>query len=603
MRKQQVEFQKALDETDDEDTNDIIDPLILPYITKNGEANSSEEITIPRNIKQAMSNEHWANATRDEYNSLIKNNTWELVPRPGPHKKLVQCKWTWTAKLNERNEIARYKARLVAKGFTQVKGIDYTETFAPTARMASIRTFVAMSCALKKRIYQMDVSTAFLYGKIDAEIYMEQPPGFTDPKKPQHVCKLNKSLYGLKQASRIWNQTIHDKLILAGLKQTDADPCIYTKHTKDDLILIGLYVDDILISTTYNSSLNWVKDILQLHFEMKDIGDAKFILGIQIDYNREEQTVQLHQTGYINKLLEKFGMHNSRPCSTPLPEGTQLLKRKDNEEKLSPKIPYKEAVGSLMYACTGTRPDIANALSKVSQFMSDPTNSHWQAVKHIMRYLRGTSTHGIHYNGKVKDALKLLGYVDADWASDINTRRSTTGWTFLLCGGPVSWGSKKQNVVARSSTEAEYIATSTAAAEAIWQQRLVNNINLTNTNQTTLTGPIELKQQLQNDTIKILADNQGAIKLAKHPIIHPRTKHIDIHHHFIREKIANQDVDLEYVPSHENLADILTKSLGRTKLEKAREALNIKPCSTSLEGEHTKSASRGSVDNHIHTSE
>jgi hypothetical protein len=496
---------------------------------------------------------------KNEFNSLMKNQTWELVPRPSD-TNIVGNRWVYKVKRNSDGSIERFKARLVAKGYSQAEGIDYGEVFSPVARFPTIRTLLAFANAHDLEVHHMDVSTAFLNGDLDCDIYMEQPEGFVDATKPDYVCKLKKGLYGLKQSARCWNATLDDFLKSRGFVPNEADECVYTKTVKQadgkiSFLILAVYVDDIIPISNDTRLLSSEKRAICDRFDMVDNGEISHCLGLIIKRDRANKIITISQSNYIEEILTKFGMEGSRPVATPLEPGVQYCKMADGDTTFNVKT-YQQAIGSLTYAAICTRPDISAAVGVLSQFMSNPTSVHWTGVKRVLRYLRGTTNYGLVYDGTSNS--ELVGFSDADWAGDVNTRRSTSGYAFQLGKATITWSSRRQATVAKSSTEAEYVALSAAASECIWLRRLVSNLGMDVTTPTT-----------------IYEDNQGAIDIAKNPKHHDRTKHIDVSHHFVRERVASKELYVEHCPTGEMTADILTKGVTAVKFRKFRDMLGV----------------------------
>ena len=516
----------------------------------------------PRTLKQAKSGaeaKQWEAAAQAEMDSLAQNKTWDLVPLP-KGRKSVGCKWVFKLKLKADGSVDRYKARLVAKGYSQQEGLDFTETFAPVAKFAAIRAVLALAALEDMEVHQMDVETAFLNGLLQEEIYMDQPEGFIKPGTENLVCKLRKSLHGLKQASRAWNSVIDKFLKEIGALKCAGDHCIYVLEQETSQLIIILYVDDLILATNSQELLDRTKQALSNKFSMKDLGEVHYFLGIQVIRNRKDRAIWLSQRRYVEQILKTYNLDQSKPVATPLQVGDKLTKlqepQSEAEEQEMSAIPYGNAVGSLIYAMLGTRPDIAAAVGVCSQYMANPGLQHWKAVKRILRYLQGTLDLGLKLGGKNATA-SLKGYSDSDWGGSLDDRKSTTGFVFDF-GGPISWQSKKQPTVALSSTEAKYMALTQAAKEAIWLQGLLSELGIKETRPTT-----------------ILEDNQGCIALAKNPTSHARTKHIDIRHHFIRETLENGQIKLEYCPTTDMVADILTKAIPKDQFEKLRNMLGL----------------------------
>lgn len=520
--------------------------------------------TEPSSIEEALNSpdkDKWQEALNEEYNSLIKCKTWDLVELPAGRKS-IGCRWVFKVKHQADGTIERYKARLVAKGFSQRPDIDYGETFSPVARYATIRLIMSIANQLELELVHMDVQTAFLNGSIKEEVYMDQPAGFTVKSKKVLVCKLNRSLYGLKQASRCWNETFTNFLLNNGYKQSKSDTCLYIKNDGDSFIIIVLFVDDLLIACNCLKLLNNEKDILKKQFCMKDLGDVKHLLGIQIERDRINKKLFLHQSVYLNNLLSKYGMSDCKPVETPQVLGSHLVPNEGSPVDIKK---FQAIVGSITYAVICTRPDLAAALNVISQYCSNPGFIHWQFLKRILRYIKHTVNFGIEFNGCIENSIELLGYVDADWGGSIDGRKSRSGYIFKICGGIISWISKKQTTVALSSTEAEYLAASLAVQECVWLRSVLFDLNFT-----------------QSQPSVIFEDNQSTISLSKNAKFHARTKHIDVKHHFIRDKFENNEIILKYCSSNMMLADILTKPLSKPLFQKFCDLMNIKPSSISI---------------------
>ena len=527
----------------------------------------ADEIEEPTKIYDAWTGEHaneWKVATDAEYASLIKNKTWDLVPLP-KEKNVISCKWVFKVKRKANGSVDRYKARLVAQGFSQEEGEDYDDTFAPVARYSSIRLILAVANQLNLEVHQMDVKTAYLNGDLEHEIYMKQPEGYADEDQKDLVCRLRKSLYGLKQSARCWNITIDSFLKESGYVQSNADPCVYFKAENKDgkkerLMIIALYVDDIVLATNDTTMLEKEKSLLKERFEMEDRGEIHYCLGMSITRDRASKILKINQRAFLENVLKRFKMFECKPVSTPIEVGKRFEKLKDGENTTSQKE-YQAAIGSLTYAAIATRPDISYAVGVLSQFMSCPGQVHFQGVKRILRYLKGTLHYGLKFEAKDEADISIQGFADADWAGDVSTRKSTSGYIFQLGNATVSWKAKKQTIVALSSTEAEYVSSCLAAQETIWLRNLLTSIGY---------------KQLHPTTI--YEDNQGAIALSKNAKSHPRTKHIDIKYHYVRDATEKGHLQLEYCPSEIMLADVFTKALPKTRFEELRTLLGVQDC-------------------------
>jgi hypothetical protein len=415
-------------------------------------------------------------------------------------------------------------------------------------------------------IHQMDVKCAFLNGEIKEDIYMEQPEGFGVEGKEDMVCKLQKSLYGLKQASRAWYEKIDGTMLSMSFKKSEADHCVYVHQIGNTVVYVALYVDDLLIFSNNMAKMKAVKDQLSSLYHMKDLGEAQYVLGIQITRDRHKHTLSLCQTAYIENILKRYNMAECSPETTPLNAGLRLSKadgpKTDEEREEMRTIPYQSAVGAIMYCMLGTRPDIAFAITALSQFNTCYGKCHWKAVKRLLRYLNATKHYKLTYGDKrnlvSSDGPGFIGYCDADWANNSDDRRSYTGYAFMLAGGAISWQAKKQNTVALSSMEAEYMSATRAAQEAVWWRSFFNGIGVD-----------------ASKPIALLCDNKGAIDLAKNPEYHARSKHIDTRHHFIRERVADKSIHIEYINTDVMVADILTKALPRVKHESLTKLLGL----------------------------
>lgn len=508
------------------------------------EPESYKEVTVHPN------KEKWIEAMQAEYNSLSKHGTWVLVDRPAG-RKTTKCKWVFKIKKDTSGQVTKYKARLVAKGFTQVAGVDYGETFSPVARLSSVRLLIAFAAHRGLQVDHLDVETAFLNGDLEEEIYMEQPEGFsTDPKNK--VCLLKKALYGLKQAPRQWNIKVCDAMRKLSLTQTATEHCLYFRREANDLLLVAVFVDDFYIVSTNDTLKRNFKKELQKQFIVKDLGILKDCLGMRVTHS--DDSISLDQTKYIEKLLHKYNMTDAITVSTPLEPGLKLSLPEKEEPKAE--VPYQELIGSLMYIAICTRPDIAHSVSYLSQFNAHYGEVHWRAAKRVLRYLKGTKELKLSYN---KTSLFYpTCYVDADYGNNMVDRKSFTGYVFIMSGGPISWEARKQRTVALSTTEAEYMALAEACKEAIYLRTLINELHL-----------------IPTHSIVIYSDNQSSIKLAHNDTYHSRTKHIDIKHHFIRDTVTHQHIEIKFIPTQSMIADVLTKPLAKLKHAKCVQSLGL----------------------------
>ena len=464
----------------------------------------------------------WMEAMEREMASLKANDVYDLVELP-KDRNVVGSKWVYKRKVKADGSVEKFKSRLVAQGFSQKAGQDYDETFSPVIWFESIRSIIAMAVLNEMMLHQMDVISAFLNGDLEEEVYMTQPEGFKVKGKERLVCRLKHSLYGLKQTPRCWNMTLDHLLKNMGFEQTKSDPCLYIS-SEGELCIIAVYVDDILLATKSKKRMKDVKSKLSAQFEVKDLGDLQYLLGVSIIQNRSEKSVWNGQPGYTLNILEKFGLKDAKPVATPVCVGSKLVKTTESDKLVDENL-YQSAVGSVQYLSTMTRPDITLAVSNVAKYCSKPTKEHWTAVKRIVRYCKGTHNFGLLY--KKSNSNSCEGFSDSDWASDVNDRKSSSGYIFQVGGTAISQRSRKQSCVALSTTEAEYITLSQVVQEAIWLRQLYTDL---------LGEPPE--------PIIVYEDNQADICLSKNPQSHGRSKHIEIKYHFIREQINKKTIEL-----------------------------------------------------------
>ncbi|KAK2418425.1 putative mitochondrial protein [Trifolium repens] len=499
-------------------------------------------VSIPKTIQEALSHPGWRQAIIDEMSALDSNGTWELVPLPSG-KSIVGCRWLFNVKVGPDGQIDRLKARLVAKGYTQVHGQDYSDTFSPVAKMASVRLFLAMAAMKHWPLFQLDIKNAFLHGDLEEEIYMEQPPGFVAQGECNLVCKLRKSLYGLKQSPRAWFGRFSKVLQQFGMVRCEADHSVFTKcSSSNKYIYLVVYVDDIVITGDDNEGINSLKQHLFQNFQTKDLGPLRYFLGIEVAQSKSG--IAISQRKYALDILEETGLTDCKPVDTPMDPNVKLLPNQG--EPYSDPGRYRRLVGKLNYL-TMTRPDISFPVSVVSQFLNSPCDNHWNAVIRILKYIKGLPGKGLVFTDRGNT--NIIGYSDADWAGDASDRRSTSGYCVFIGGNLISWKSKKQTVVARSSTEAEYRAMAHATCELLWLKHLLEELHFCEI------GPMEL-----------VCDNQSALHLSSNPVFHERTKHIEVDCHFLREKILTGIIKTSFVNSRDQLADIFTKSLRSPRI-------------------------------------
>ena len=536
--------------------------------TYDTEPNSYGEAVTGPNAKE------WKLAIAEELASLAENESWLLTELP-EGRSTVKCRWVFREKRGAEGEVIRYKARLVAKGFTQQYGIDYLETYAPVVKLTSLRIILVLAAFYNFEIHQGDIKSAYLLGKLDEEIYMEVPEGIEiqETGKRRMVCRLLRGLYGLKQSGRIWNKAWDSFLVeKCGFTRSVEDYAVYYRRgLLGKPLWILIWVDDVLWIGE-PADIRQAKKELGNQFPLKDLGPAHFFLGMQIIRQPEQHKITLMQDQYIDTVMKRFNFEDAYPVSTPMEPGSRLTNNSETPDSTqADEILYRSILGSMMYLMLCTRPDLAFAIGKLSKYSANPTTEHLKAAKRLLRYTSKTRNVGLHF-GPFSPAGLPTAYVfsDADWAGDIENRRSTGAYICTISDGTsnsphtaISWSSKQQPTIALSSTEAEYMAMTQACKEAIWVRRLLTEL------------ATEMTPYDTAAPITIFADNQGSMALAKNPEFHSRTKHIGIQHHFIREKVNTQEVTLEYLPTGDMLADLLTKALPREKVERFRKEMGI----------------------------
>ena len=494
--------------------------------------------SIPRSYSQAVQDKCWTQAMHDELEALEKNHTWDIVPSPLGVKP-IGCKWIFSLKLKPDGTLDRYKARLVALGNRQEYGIDYDETFAPVAKMTTVRTILAVAASQSWPLYQMDVKNAFLHGDLKEDVYMRLPPGSSS--SPGMVAKLRRSLYGLKQAPRAWFEKFQEALLHLDFHPSQYDPSMFLHHASSGITVLLVYVDDIVITGPNAKMIHDLQASLHQTFQMKDLGPLHYFLGLEV--HQSPTGIVLNQHKYTVDLIDLAGLTDSAPVDTPIELNVKLSK--EEGDLLPDPTAYRQLVGSLIYL-TITRPDISFAVNLMSQFMTAPRHLHMAAVRRIIRYLIRTPTRGLFFPSN--NPLSLTAYSDADWAGCPDTRRSTTGWCMFLGNSLISWKCKKHDKVSKSSTEAEYRAMSAACSEILWLRGLLSDIGF----------PAE-------GATPLYADNTSAIRITENPIFHERTKHIEVDCHFIRDELKRDVISLPHVSTELQFADILTKGLPRPR--------------------------------------
>ena len=519
-------------------------------------------VTDPITYEEAVScpqSELWLDAMRDEIQSMRHNGVWELNELPEGQRP-IGCKWVYKTKRDSKGKVEKFKARLVAKGFTQREGVDYEATFSPVSSKDSFRVIMALVAHFDMELHQMDVKTAFLNGDLNEEVYMLQPEGFVANDSGKLVCRLKKSIYGLKQASRQWYLKFHSVVTSYGFVENKVDQCIYCKVSGRKFIFLILYVDDILLASSDLGLLHETKRMLSNNFDMKDLGEASFVLGIEIHRNRSCRSLGLSQRAYVDRVLERFSMQLCKPGIAPVCKGDKLslaqCPQSDIEKAQMKNIPYASALGSIMYAQVCTRPDIAFATGLLGRYQSNPGHDHWVAAKKVMRYLKRIKDHMLIYK-HVQD-LQLVGYSDSDFAGCQDEKKSTTGYIFKLAGGAVSWKSEKQKLIASSTMQAEFVACFSATTQAIWLRNLIKELTVFDF----VDRPIQLYCD-SNSAVLFINNNRGL----------KGSKHMEVKYLTIKEKVQKGDVAVEHISTDDMIADPLTKGLRPCVFE--RHVINM----------------------------
>ncbi|KAL6582070.1 hypothetical protein OROMI_006084 [Orobanche minor] len=503
----------------------------------------------PSSFAEANEDERWRRAMDEEIRAIVKNDTWELMSRP-KDQNTIGVKWVFKVKRNSDGDVERYKARLVAKGYKQQEGVDYDEVLAPVARLETIRLLISLAAQNHWEVHQLDVKSAFLNGYLYKNVYIDQPPGYEIKGHEDKVLKLKKALYGLKQAPKAWNDRLDKYLQENGFSRCVHEYALYMKKEGGNLLYVCVYVDDLIFTGNHPNMFKEFKLAMAHEFETSDMGLMSYNLGIQVKQMKEG--IFISQERYVREVLKKFNMFNCKPVNTPMQFGTQLRKE---EDKIDPTI-FRSLIGSLRYL-TCTRPDILFAVGVVSRYMENPASSHMLAAKRILRYIKGTLDYGIFYSSSSNYMLK--GYCDSDYAGDLDDRKSTSGFLFFMGDHAIAWSSKKQAIVTLSSCESEYVAATSCACHAIWLRRLLKELHLE-----------------QAGATKVMIDNKSTQSLAKNPVFHERTKHIDTRYHFIRDCVAKKEIELEYVKSMDQVADIFTKPLKFDDFHRLRFMLGVR---------------------------
>jgi hypothetical protein len=515
------------------------------------------DIRTPKSYKEAMKTpeaEHWDKAVWKEVDSLNNKGVFKVV-KITKGQKTLPAKIVFKLKLTPAGNIEKYKARIVAGGHRQKEGIDYDQKFAPTVRSESVRIVIAITVLLGWIRTQVDIPTAYLNAPLPDK---DSRPVYVRPPHPIELGKdeawlMLMALYGLVQSGRAWYFRLMDDAINLGFRASRFDPCVYVHEHRP--IILCIHVDDIGISAATQEHIDWLKGELHLLFNIDMSEPDATYLGMHVI--QKGDTIVIHQSGYVNQLLHRFNLEEHPIIRTP---GDHRIKLETNKDAAAPhfKIAYLQRFGSANFLPTNTRPELAHQVSTCGRYNSNPSQQHMDAITQVLGYLKGREDHGITYT-KMHDT-SVTGFSDADWAGCQDGRRSTSGWVFIMAGAPVSWCSNRQSVVALSTCEAEYMALSAAAQEAVWIKNFINDLGV----------------GIQLDHIPIHVDNESAIRLTMNPEFHKRSKHIDIRHHYIRECVKKGDVRVHWISGKENPADMFTKTLPPHTFDRMCELLGLR---------------------------
>ncbi|GKB06469.1 retrovirus-related pol polyprotein from transposon TNT 1-94 [Tanacetum coccineum] len=497
--------------------------------------------TEPKNIKEAMADSAWIKAMQEEIHQFERLDIWELVDRP-LCKNVINMKWLWKNKHDEENTVIPNKALLVAKGYGQQEGIDFKESFALVTRLKAVRLFVAYDAHKSFPVYQMDVKTTFLNGPLKEEVYVNQPDGFVDPHHLDKVYRLTKALYGLKKAPRAWYDELSNFLVPKGFSKGFIDPTLFITKKGEDILLVQIYVDDIIFGSTNPKLSKKFEKLMHNKFEMSMMGELQFFLGIQI--HQSPRGIFINQAKYAQEIHKKHGMTSCDSIGTPM-----ATKPLDADFSGTPvdQMKYHSMVGALIYL-TASRPDIVHATCYCARYQARLIKKHLKEVKRIFRYLKNTISMGLWYPNDT--GFELTAFSDSDHVDCLDTRKSTPGGIQFLGGDKlVSWSSKKQDCTSMSTTEAEYVSLSACCAQVLWLRTQLTDYGF------------------HFDKIPMYCDSKAAIAISCNPVQHSCTKHIDVRYHFIKEQVEKGIVELFFVGTEYQLADLFTKALPEDRFK------------------------------------
>lgn len=511
---------------------------------------SVSKLNEPTSYEQACQDIDWIAAINKELQALEDNNTWTIMPLP-QNKKPIGSKWVYKVKLKSDGTIERFMARLVAKGYNQTYGIDYLNSFSPVAKVVTVRILLSLSASNNWFLHQLDINNAFLHGYLEEEVYLIPPQGYHKAKEGE-VCKLNKSLYRLKQASRQWHIEFCNKILSFGFKQSAHDHCLFVKGEGSDFMALVVYVDDVLITGPNEALIKQVKEQLHDAFTIKDLGEASYFLGIEL--LKTDKGLYVNQRKYVMDILADVGLTGVKPAPTPVMKNVSFCA--DQGKFLQDPKKYRRLIGRLLYL-NFTRPDISYAVQQLSQFLHSPTDVHWKAALHVLKYLKSCPSKGLFF-GKGSSPMNITAYSDSDWASCKDTRRSLTGYCIFLGKSLVSWKTKKQKTVSRSSCEAEYRSLAATVCELLWISFILRDLKVS------FKIPISL-----------WCDNKAAIHITENPIFHERTKHLDIDCHLVRDLYKSGFIVPQHISTTRQLADLFTKGLCNPQFQFLLSKMNL----------------------------
>lgn len=515
-------------------------------------ANIIEEPTTIFEALQSKQAKEWLTAAECEINAHTKNKTWLLVRRPD-EQNVIGSRWVFKVKYKANNEVDKFRARIVAKGFNQVKGVDYTDSYSPVIRQQTVRMLYSIVVNKNWSLHHMDVKTAFLNGDLHETVFMEQPDYFATDKQ-NFVCHLQKSIYGLKQSAKSWNSKLTDFLVENGFKAMYSDECLFYLNMVDHVALIAIYIDDVLITASHLDHITKVKQMLSKRFEMVDLGEISYFLGMEVRCT-SSNLIQLKQETYLVNILSKLGMKDCKPANIPCEANHKTVET----DELHQFEDYRSAVGSLMYLMVSSRPELAFIIGHLSQHLENPMKDHYLLLKRVLRYVKGTQSYCLHFESSKTEHLVLQAFSDASWGSDEFDRKSITGYAIFLNKCLISWKSQKQPLVALSSAEAELIALAATVQEVLFLRSLLAEIGFA-----------------QTEPTMIHVDNQAVISMCTNRSNNSRIRHLDIRYYFVKDCIQNKSVILEYLPSSQMTADIFTKPLPFPSFARHRNDLGVR---------------------------